>query len=106
MTVWLTFVAIGVLASLFAALVRVWRGPGRADRMMGAQLAGTSGVAALMLLAPLEGWAVLDVALILALFAALATVGFVKAMSADGGGDPEEDEDLREPRPSGGNADG
>ncbi|WP_292294284.1 monovalent cation/H+ antiporter complex subunit F [Marivita sp.] len=91
---WLTCVAVGVLASLSAALLRVWHGPGRADRMMGAQLAGTSGVAVLVVLAPLEGWAALDVALILALFGALAAVGFVKAVSADGGGDPEEDEDL------------
>lgn len=106
MTAWLTLVAVGLLASLGAALLRVWRGPGRADRMMGAQLAGTSGVAVLMLLAPVEGWAVLDVALILALFAALAAVGFVKAMSADGGGDPEEDEDLVEPRAAGEDADG
>lgn len=92
--VWLTCVGVGVLASLGAALLRVWHGPGRADRMMGAQLAGTSGVAILVLLAPLDGWAALDVALILALFGALASVGFVKAVSADGGGDPEEDEDL------------
>jgi len=91
---WLTCVAVGVVASLGAALLRVWHGPGRADRMMGAQLAGTSGVAVLVVLAPLEGWAALDVALILALFGALAAVGFVKAVSADGGGDPEEDEDL------------
>lgn len=98
MTAWLSFVAVGVLASLAGALFRVWRGPGRADRMMGAQLAGTGGVAVLMLLAPVEGRGALDVALILALFAALAAVGFVKAVSADGGGDPEEDEDLG-PRP-------
>lgn len=106
MTAWLTFVAIGVLASLGAALLRVWRGPGRADRMMGAQLAGTSGVAVLMLLAPVEGWAALDAALVLALFGALAAVGFVKAVSADGGGDPEEDDDLVEPPPAGGATDG
>lgn len=106
MTAWLTFAAIGLLASLGAALLRVWRGPRRADRMMGAQLAGTSGVAVLMLLAPVEGWAALDVALILALFAALAAVGFVKAMSTDGGGDPEEAEELVEPRAAGEDADG
>lgn len=99
---WLTCVAVGVLASLGAALLRVWHGPGRADRMMGAQLAGTSGVAVLVVLAPLEGWAALDVALILALFGALAAVGFVKAVSADGGGDPEEDEDLAATPPGNG----
>lgn len=52
----------------------------------------------LLLLAPLQGRAVLDVALILALFGALAAVGFVNAASADGGGDPEEEEpDAAEP---------
>jgi len=106
MTLWLSFIAIGVLASLGGALIRVWRGPGRADRMMGAQLAGTGGVAVLMLLAPLQTWAALDVALALALFAALAAVGFVKATSADGGGDPEEDDVPATPPPDRGNADG
>jgi len=91
MTLWLSFVAACVLASLGGALWRVWRGPGRADRMMGAQLAGTCGVAALILMAPLAGPAALDVALVLALLAALAAVGFVKATSPDGAGDPEEE---------------
>lgn len=90
MTLWLTGVTLGVLCSLGVALLRVWIGPGRADRMMAAQLAGTGGVAVLILIAALQDWAGLDVALILALFGALAAVGFVKATSADGGGDPEE----------------
>lgn len=105
MMAWLTFVGMVVLASLGAALVRVWYGPGRADRLMGAQLAGTSGVAVLVVLAPLEGWAALDAALILALFGALAAVGFVKAASADGGGDPEEDDDFAAPPPVVGGSD-
>jgi len=92
MTLWLSFVAVGVLGALGFALLRVWRGPGQADRMMAAQLAGTGGVAVLLLLAPMQGWEALDVALILALFGALAAVGFVKATSADGGGDPEEED--------------
>jgi len=106
MTAWLTLMAVGLLVSLGAALVRVWHGPDRADRMIGVQLAGTSGVAVLVLLAPVEGWVALNVALILALFAALAAVGFVKSASTDGGGDPEEGEDPVEPRPVGRNADG
>jgi multicomponent Na+:H+ antiporter subunit F len=91
MTTWLSLVALGVLVSLAGALWRVWQGPGRPDRMMGAQLVGTGGVAVLMLLAPLQGWEVLDVALILALLSALASTGFVKAASPDGAGDPEEE---------------
>lgn len=90
MTGWLAFCALGVLATLAGAMWRVWRGPGQADRMMAAQLVGTGGVAVLMLLAPVQGWGVLDVALVLALLAALAAVGFVKATSPDGAGDPEE----------------
>lgn len=88
--IWLNLVALGVILSLGAALWRVWRGPARADRMMAAQLIGTGGVALLVLLAPLQDWAVLDVALALALLAALAAVGFVKATTPDGAGDPEE----------------
>ena len=91
MTLWLTLIALGVLGSLAGALWRVWHGPGPADRMMAAQLIGTGGVGLLVVLAPLQDWAALDVALALALLAALAAVGFVKARSPDGAGDPEED---------------
>jgi len=90
MTGWLWIVAVVLLASLGAALWRVWRGPGQADRMMAAQLVGTAGVGLLMLLSALGEPAALDVALVLALLAALAAVGFVKADSPDGAGDPEE----------------
>ncbi len=106
MTLWLTGVAVGVLCTLGFALLRVWHGPGRADRMMAAQLSGTAGVAALVLLAPMQDWAALDVALLLALFGALAAVGFVKATSSDGGGDPEEvDIGADTPDPTDRNAD-
>jgi multicomponent Na+:H+ antiporter subunit F len=82
----------GVLLVLVAiSLTRVVIGPTPADRMMGAQLAGTGGIAILLLLASVQGRAViLDVALVLALLAAFAVVGFAKAMSPDGAGDPEE----------------
>jgi multicomponent Na+:H+ antiporter subunit F len=90
MTAWLTLIALGVLASLAGALWRVWQGPGSADRMMAVQLVGTGGVGLLVVLAPLQDWAALDVALVLALLAALAAVGFAKARSPDGAGDPEE----------------
>lgn len=90
MTIWLHIVAIVLLASLGGALWRVWRGPSQADRMMAAQLVGTGGVAVLVVLAALQDWTLLVVALALALLAALAAVGFVKAESPDGAGDPEE----------------
>ena len=107
MTAWLSFIALGVLASLAGALLRVWKGPGRADRMMGAQLVGTGGVAVLVLLAPMHGRGALDVALTLALLASLAAIAFVKASSPDGAGDPEEDDaPLPDDGPDGGTDDG
>lgn len=90
MMVWLHIVAIVLLASLGGALWRVWLGPSHSDRMMAAQLIGTSGVAVLIVLAAIQDWTVLVVALALSLLAALAAVGFVKAESPDGAGDPEE----------------
>lgn len=60
-------------------LVRVARGPGRAERMMGAQLLGTGAIAALLLVGSATGVdAVLDVALTLALLSAFASIAFVK----------------------------
>lgn len=91
MNSWLAFVAVVLLGSLAAALWRVWRGPGDADRMMAAQLVGTAGVGLLLILWALGERGALDVALVLALLAALAAVGFVKAASPDGAGDPEEE---------------
>lgn len=90
MTTWLNLVVMILLCSLGGALWRVWRGPSLADRMMAAQLVGTGGVAVLIVLAALQDWAVLVVAMTLALLAAVAAVGFVKAESPDGAGDPEE----------------
>lgn len=80
-----------LLLTVLASLVRILRGPTPADRMMGAQLAGSSGIATLLLLAVAgRQWPIVDVALVLALLAAFAAVGFVKAASPDGAGDPEE----------------
>jgi multicomponent Na+:H+ antiporter subunit F len=90
---WLVFVATLLLLSLAGALWRVWCGPDQADRMMAAQLVGTGGVAVVLLLAAATGWAMIDVALVLALLAAFAAVAFVKAESSGGRGDPEESDD-------------
>jgi multicomponent Na+:H+ antiporter subunit F len=68
-----------VLAMVALGLIRILWGPGDADRILAAQLLGTGGIAALLLLAQATGMpAVLDVALILALLAAFISVGFVK----------------------------
>lgn len=60
-------------------LVRVARGPGRAERMMAAQLLGTGAITALLLMGAASGdGAVFDVALTLALLSAFASIAFVK----------------------------
>lgn len=91
MTAWFTILATLLLLSLAGALWRVWRGPEHADRMMAAQLVGTGGVGVVLLLAAATDWAMIDVALVLSLLAAFAAMGFVKAQSSDGAGDPEEE---------------
>lgn len=107
METWLTIVALLLLASVGIGLWRVWRGPERTDRMMGALLAGTGGVAVVNTLAALSDWTGLDVALTLALLAALTAVAFAKAASNNGTGDPESEpadpaqlKPLRQVRPA------
>ena len=75
-----------LLLSMLAGLWRVLRGPSRADRMLAAQLFGTTGVAILVLMALLEGQrALLDVALTLAVLAAVSVVAFVASTGSGGG---------------------
>jgi len=64
---------IVLLLFLAVGLVRAVLGPSLRDRMLSVQLLGTGGVAALLLLATLmEAPALIDVALVLALLAAVA----------------------------------
>jgi multicomponent Na+:H+ antiporter subunit F len=73
----LAVAALILMFSLFLGLLRVLRGPGPGDRMLAAQLIGTSGVGVLLLLGVLlEQPALIDVALILALLAAVAAAAF------------------------------
>lgn len=68
-----------VLVMVALSLARILHGPSNADRMMPAQLFGTGGIAALLLLAAATGTpAAVDVALTLALLTAFASVAFVK----------------------------
>lgn len=77
---------LSLMFSLFLGLLRVLRGPGAADRMLAVQLIGTAGVGMLLLLGPLLGQqALIDVALILALLAAVAATAFT--------GEPRESRD-------------
>ena len=77
------------LLTVAVGLARVLYGPGEADRIMAAQLFGTGGIAALLLIAsaasvPVPG--VEDVALGVALLAAFVSLAFVNA--AGGASDP------------------
>ena len=71
--------ALFLLLTVLAGLLRVWAGPTPADRMLGAQLFGTTGTAIALLLAEaLNRPALRDVALIYSLLAAVAISAFVK----------------------------
>jgi len=72
-------VAFFLLANLVIALIAAARGPTPADRMLMAMLFGTTGTAILVLLAAAGGGAALvDVALVLALLAAIGGIAFAK----------------------------
>lgn len=80
--------ALFLLLNLGAGMWRVLRGPTAADRMMAAQLFGTTAVAMLLLLAQLdENAALRDVALVFALLAAVTAVAFVRRAWAGHGDD-------------------
>jgi multicomponent Na+:H+ antiporter subunit F len=81
-------VAVFLLLNLAAGLWRVMRGPTAADRMLAAQLFGTTAVAVLLLLAEGMGDPSLrDIALVFALLAAVAAVAFVQRVWSRGGDD-------------------
>jgi len=71
--------ALILLPAIAAGMFRILRGPTAADRMMTAQLFGTCGVAILLLLSTgMDNPVLLDIALVFALLAALATMTFVR----------------------------
>ena len=79
MTLFLAVAALLLLLTLCAGLIRVVRGPTPFDRLMAAQLMGTTGIATLLLIAPVVRVpALVDVALIFALLAAVAVVAFTR----------------------------
>jgi multicomponent Na+:H+ antiporter subunit F len=70
-----------VLATVAVGLARLLRGPGAPDRIMAAQLLGTGGTAALLLLSnAMRATAAVDVALVVALLAAFVTAAFVRGV--------------------------
>jgi multicomponent Na+:H+ antiporter subunit F len=71
--------ALFLLLTLVAGLWRVLRGPTPADRLLATQLFGTTAVACVLLLAQVyDNSSFRDVALAIALLAAVAAVAFVR----------------------------
>jgi multicomponent Na+:H+ antiporter subunit F len=78
MTEFLMAAAAFVLVMVALGLGRIFYGPASADQMMGAQLFGSGGIAALLLWGTATGTpGVADLALVLALLAAFASIAFV-----------------------------
>jgi multicomponent Na+:H+ antiporter subunit F len=68
-----------LLATIAVGLYRVVAGPRPADRMVAAQLFGTTGIAIILLIgAATEEPAASDIAIVFALLAALAAAAFVR----------------------------
>lgn len=71
--------ALVLLLAITVGLIRVVYGPTTADRMVAAQLFGTCGVAILLLLGKgMQNEVLFDIALVVALLAALSTMTFVR----------------------------
>lgn len=78
-------VAIFLLLNVLGGLIRILIGPTRGDRMLAAQLFGTTGVAIILLLAEaLERPALRDIALVVVLLAVINTVVFVRFAGRSG----------------------
>ncbi len=72
-------VALALLLTLVGGMVRILRGPQRGDRMLAAQLFGTTGVAILLVLAQaIATPALRDVALVFTVLAVVNAVVFVR----------------------------
>ncbi len=77
-------VALILLLTIALGLIRVLRGPTPTDRMLAAQLFGTTAVAILLLLGFATHSPVMtDVALVFALLTAVAAVTFVRRAEVD-----------------------
>lgn len=75
MLIWLAF---ALLLSVVLGLWRVWRGPDLVNRLLAIQLLGSGGVAILLVLSlALSDQSLLEVALVLALLAAVVPAAFV-----------------------------
>lgn len=92
MTAFYLAMAVFLLLTLMAGMWRILRGPGEADRMLAAQLFGTTAVAILLMLAEaMQQPALRDIALVFALLAAVAIVTFVRLAWPAATKEPEDD---------------
>lgn len=91
-----------LLLTICLGLVRVVRGPTAADRMLSAQLFGTTGVAIFLVLAELRADPALrHVALVYALLAAVTVIAFVRRFRAAGAATGAEPEAAAKTSPTG-----
>src|SRR5690606_21980138 len=78
MDVFFTIVIVFLLLNIALGLIRVWRGPTVADRLLTTQLFGTTGMAILLVLAGyLENLTFLNVAITFNVLAILLVIGLV-----------------------------
>lgn len=83
--------AVILLLTIGLGLGRVLRGPTATDRMLAAQLFGTTAVAILLLLGQASAsHAIQNVALIFALLTAVSALTFVRRTSIDNGAEEEQ----------------
>ncbi len=79
MSAWMLALASFLLINVFVGMIRIWRGPTAADRMLATQLFATTGTAVLLLLSDSMSKPTLrDVALVSAILASISTVVFVR----------------------------
>ena len=84
------WVGLFLLLTVILGIVRIIFGPTVADRMMAAQLFGTSGMAILLVLAQgMDMPELIDIALTFSLLAALATMTFVRRVWYEESGDDD-----------------
>lgn len=85
-----TSIILLLLLNLGAGMLRIHRGPRDADRMLAAQLFGTTAVALLLLLSQTGAFtAAVDVALLFALLSAVTAVAFVRRTWSESEADNE-----------------
>lgn len=89
MDVFFTIVIVFLLLNIALGLIRVWRGPTVADRLLTTQLFGTTGMAILVVLAGyLQDLNLLNVAITFNVLAILLVIGLVKVWKNKKGESP------------------